>query len=293
MTLTFEQAKHKASDVPRILKYLRKTTEEEDWENYDVTSKQKIDKWLKAQMIVSGAKKCRSYLKQIQSVQEDHANSYDPHDFPALPSDLDGTLDELQATMAEMVEKFKPVIKRPPPLLSTIPSSVDLSTLFAARAASIPEEEEDEPLTPSVAEDDTSETQPTSSTAEAVAAPTLIAVSPPLPSTSTSKPATAATITSSFLDSNALHTDLADQLASMARQLKQNAVHFSESLVKDQAVLNDTHEKIEQNMVTMKEERVRLRDHRGKTWNTTWLMLASVVGVLIAFVLTFMVIRIT
>lgn len=86
---------------------------------------------------------------------------------------------------------------------------------------------------------------------------------------------------------------MTDQLAQMASQLRKNAIHFGEALARDQAVLSDVDEKIGSNYDVMTKERVRLRDHRSKSWGTTWLTMASVLAVVVVFVAMFMVIRVT
>lgn len=93
--------------------------------------------------------------------------------------------------------------------------------------------------------------------------------------------------------STAVQDDLADQLAQMARQLKLNAQHFSEALAKDKGVLEGTEEKLDRNYDVLTKERIRLRDHRGKSRGTTWLVLLSILVVFIGFFLTFFVIRLT
>lgn len=79
----------------------------------------------------------------------------------------------------------------------------------------------------------------------------------------------------------------------MATQLKRNAMHFSDSLAKDQAVVEDAQQKIEGNFDVMKKERVRLRDHRGKSGSTTCLVMLSLAVVAVSFVVMFFVIRVT
>ena len=79
----------------------------------------------------------------------------------------------------------------------------------------------------------------------------------------------------------------------MATQLKHNALHFSSALEKDKAVLEGAQEKLERNHGVMTTERVRLRDHRSKSWGTTWLVVLSIVVAAVGFVLTFFVIRLT
>jgi hypothetical protein len=93
--------------------------------------------------------------------------------------------------------------------------------------------------------------------------------------------------------STALQEELSAQLAQMAGQLRRNAEHFSKALAVDQAVLRDTEEKMSTNYDVMKRERVRLRDHRGKSIGTTCLTITSVFIVTVAFVVMFFVLRFT
>lgn len=77
----------------------------------------------------------------------------------------------------------------------------------------------------------------------------------------------------------------------MATQLKRNAQHFSDSLVKDKAVVEEVQEKLEGNYTVMLKERLRLRDFRGKSGSTTWLVVGVIVAVLLMFVMMVGVIR--
>jgi len=93
--------------------------------------------------------------------------------------------------------------------------------------------------------------------------------------------------------SSAVHDELSLQLAQMATQLKRNALHFSDSLVKDQAVVEQAHQKLEQNHDFMQKERTRLKDHSGKSSSTTWLTVASLLIVGVSFMIMFFIIRLT
>lgn len=102
------------------------------------------------------------------------------------------------------------------------------------------------------------------------------------------------TRTPAFLqNSAALQEEMSAQLAQMATQLKRNALHFSNSLEKDKALVQETQEKLERNFDVMSKERVRLRDHRSKSWGTTWIVVLSMLVAVIGFILTFFVIRFT
>jgi len=87
--------------------------------------------------------------------------------------------------------------------------------------------------------------------------------------------------------------DLSLQLAQMATQLKLNAMHFSDSLAKDKNLVEDAHNKLEGNFDKMKTERVRLRDHRGKSGYTTWMIMGIVKAVILAWVMMFFLIKLT
>jgi len=94
-------------------------------------------------------------------------------------------------------------------------------------------------------------------------------------------------------NSNALQQELSEQLAQMATQLKRNALHFSDSLVQDQAVVEDAQLKFEENYGMMQKQQLRVKDLRGKTGSTTCLVVMSVVVVLFAFVFMVLIIRAT
>ena len=93
--------------------------------------------------------------------------------------------------------------------------------------------------------------------------------------------------------STAMHEELSAQLAQMAGQLRRNAEHFSTALAADQAVLRIAEEKIGANYDVMKRERVRLRDHRGRSLGTTCLTITSVLVVAVAFLIMFFLLRFT
>ena len=93
--------------------------------------------------------------------------------------------------------------------------------------------------------------------------------------------------------STALQDDLAQQLVRMAGQLKSNAELFSSALSEDRAVVAEAETKLEENYDSVTKERVRVRDVGQKSKGTTWLTIISILVVIIAFFLTFLVIRMT
>jgi SNARE protein 1 len=117
-------------------------------------------------------------------------------------------------------------------------------------------------------------------------------VPPTLPTASSATSNITATPTI-LQNSRALQEELSEQLALMATQLRRNATHFSESLLKDKSVVETMQEKLEGNFDFMKKERIRLRDFRGKSGSTTCLVIMSILVVLVAFILIVLVIRVT
>ena len=95
------------------------------------------------------------------------------------------------------------------------------------------------------------------------------------------------------LSTAAVHEELSAQLAQMATQLKRNAIHFSDTLAKDQAVVEEAGLKLESNFDSLHKERTRLRDHSGKSRGTTWLTLFSIIVVFVSFIVMFFIIRFT
>ena len=77
----------------------------------------------------------------------------------------------------------------------------------------------------------------------------------------------------------------------MAVQLKRNALHFSDALAKDQAVLAETEQKLEGNYDVMERERVRLKDHSAKSGGTTCLVVGIILLVVLLFALMVVLIR--
>lgn len=94
-------------------------------------------------------------------------------------------------------------------------------------------------------------------------------------------------------NSQAVQDELSAQLAAMAAQLKRNAVHFAQTLDADKDLVLSAGEKLEQNFDVMTKERVRLRDRGVAARGSTCFVLIAVVGVVIAFAVMVLVIRVT
>lgn len=86
---------------------------------------------------------------------------------------------------------------------------------------------------------------------------------------------------------------MSDQLAQMAVQLKRNAIHFSESLAKDQAVVEETQLKLEGNFDVMQKQTGLTKVLNGKTGSTTCLVMFSIIIVIVLFMFMVSLIRLT
>lgn len=87
--------------------------------------------------------------------------------------------------------------------------------------------------------------------------------------------------------------ELSAQLAQMATQLKMNSLHFTEALARDRAVMEGAEEKLEGNLTRMQAERGRLKITGAKRGSTTWIVLFAIFAVAVAWVVMFLIIRIT
>ena len=178
-------------------------------------------------------------------------------------------------------QKSIPTPRRPPPMLPLMPQPVDEPEKVTSEPPP-PPYEEDQELNEKV-EDSTPKEPilPLPITDDLLTAP-----SEELPSlTSTSRRVP--------LSTAAVHEELSAQLAQMATQLKRNAIHFSDTLTRDQVVVEETNLKMESNYDSMQRERTRLRDHSGKSRSTTWLTLFSIIAVFVSFFVMFFIIRLT
>jgi len=79
----------------------------------------------------------------------------------------------------------------------------------------------------------------------------------------------------------------------MAAQLKLNAQYFTEALVKDKSVMEDAENKLEGNLTRLVGERGRLKVHSAKSGSTTWIVLGAILVVSFAWVVMFLLIRVT
>lgn len=117
---------------------------------------------------------------------------------------------------------------------------------------------------------------------------------PSLPDTKASSTTETRDSTSRFL-STSLQTqeELSAQLAQMASQLKQNSLRFTDALARDRAVMEGAEERLEGNLTKLQKERTRLKVQSGKSGSTTWMVLGAIITVVLAWIFTFLLIRVT
>ncbi|KII92204.1 hypothetical protein PLICRDRAFT_172324 [Plicaturopsis crispa FD-325 SS-3] len=278
---TAEQSLHDQVNLGRLVKRLEKSVSDDDWSE----DARRHDNWLKAQRKVKFGRKL---LKSVEA-----------HDLDPTPQslkryrDVHSTLDRIEGFFVAVQEKTAPKVTRPEPILPKIPLPVNTEAKALSLSTS-PEDLTEEPTVKLAADDLLLSPSDTSALAPQSASLLSSIPTTSLPPPSQTASATKSTAVPAFIqNSNALQQEMSEQLAQMATQLKRNAMHFSESLARDQAVVDEAQEKLEGNYDVMKKERVRLRDHRGKSGSTTCLVLMSMLVVVVAFLLTFFVIRLT
>lgn len=88
-----------------------------------------------------------------------------------------------------------------------------------------------------------------------------------------------------------MHDELTTDLGRMAKQLKLNSQAFGDTLSKDDTVLKEAQEAVENNLHTMTRERKRLDEHYSKSWGTSFMTMGVVLFVCIMFLLVFFTIK--
>ncbi|KAI0051101.1 hypothetical protein FA95DRAFT_1463876, partial [Auriscalpium vulgare] len=278
-----DQILHDRVNLFRLVRRLEKAVAEPE-RSQDASQ----DAWLKSQGMLQKLSHARKLLRNVETYEELQVSPKSRRHY----DDLRQVIDRLEERLTAESDNLTPAPSRPSPLLPTVPLPPPSArranpppihkAAHSSSALSVPEEVEPPEQEAELL------LGPEDRTPPPALDPLPQGSSLALPSSSTSAP------TPAFLqNSSAVQEELSAQLAQMAGQLRRNALHFSEALAKDQAALQDTDEKIGSNFDVMKKERLRLRDHRGKSMGTTCLTFASLIIVLVAFVVMFFVIRIT
>ncbi|PPQ97531.1 hypothetical protein CVT26_006520 [Gymnopilus dilepis] len=308
--------RHDEINLVRLVRRLEKSVANgDDWKPSAILREEEI--WLKAQKSLQHVKFARSLVKNIE------ADEYEPSPKRVKQlNDIKIKLDRFDTFLKDTQETYKPQSRRPDPILPTLPVPVEPTTITtgipSSTSGTIPEtqvspssphletpqsEAKQKSPSPAISTQGLSIVPPdpdeVSPTLISTALPSLLPSYPPETAATSSFARNFGPIPTNRLSHNAggthgttaLHEELSSQLEQMAQQLKRNAVHFSTSLEKDKAVVEDAKMKLEGNYDVMQKERIRLRDHRGKSGSTTWMVVGIILLVLVLFVLMVGVIR--
>ncbi|KAI0338263.1 hypothetical protein BDW22DRAFT_1415622 [Trametopsis cervina] len=286
-----EQVRHDRVNLVRLVRRLDRTVGSKEWED-EMRSPTRAT-WVKTQGMLQKLKFARKLLKTVElhHALEDSSAS-------TRLDEYEDTIAKLETVVNEAHKKVAHQPRRPPPILPTLPLPVLVAPSIASEQAQttvtevLPQHDPGLPLSESLPtlgamlpESSLPQSRPPIDPAAS-----LLPASAP----SSTEKSTLPTGTPAFLqNSAALQEEMSQQLVQMAQQLKRNAVHFASSLNDDKAVVELAQQKMERNFDVLTKERVRLRDHRSKSWGTTWLVVLSLFVAAVGFVLTFLVIRIT
>ncbi|KAF8149393.1 hypothetical protein B0H34DRAFT_185880 [Crassisporium funariophilum] len=298
-----DESQHDEINLIRLVRRLEKSVANtEDWKR----DSGKPDTWLKAQ---SGLQKVKFARKLVRNVELDDVDQ-SPKRIKQV-NDTKIKLDKIESFFKDMEKHSKPNPTRPKPILPTLsipkprsesspPPYTDGFELHEPRPQSHSPHHNlgtGGPSSPGVSTTglfisppDPSEISPTLITS---AIPSLLPANPTYASATTAFTRANATPrkAGAGATSTALQEELSSQLEIMAAQLKRNAIHFSNSLAKDQAVVEDAQQKLERNHDVLLKERVRLRDRHAESRGTTCWVFGIVVMVLLLFMLMASVIR--
>ncbi|KDQ55630.1 hypothetical protein JAAARDRAFT_37032 [Jaapia argillacea MUCL 33604] len=291
-----ERYNHDRINLGRLVKRLEKSVvgqkeeKQQQWEAEERLSLQRTSQKIKYARTLLNNVELHGEAETLEQSRRAHLDS------------VRSTLDRLESAVNELSRRTPSKRVRITPLLPTLPLPKfeeeprphtppdSHSEDVAPESILLPSEQIPSPPVPAIelllSSSDTFRSDPMTSP---LIPPSLPASSlPPKPTSST----TLATGNPSFTrNSNLLHDELSSQLAQMAAQLKQNAIHFSKSLGKDQVLVEEAAVKLDENYDMMKRERLRVRDFKGKSGSTTCLVVMSVVVVMIAFFMMVMLIR--
>ncbi|KDR67789.1 hypothetical protein GALMADRAFT_1061786 [Galerina marginata CBS 339.88] len=300
---------HDEINLVRLVRRLEKSVANPDeWKPSSLLQGGEV--WLTAQKSLQKVKFARRLVKNIE------VNDFEPS--PNRIKQLNDTkikLDRVETFLKDIEQSSKPKSHRPDPLLPTLPvpepppissdaqpSNIELLQDNRVGSLSPPPytDSKEKSLSPGISTHglvisppEPDEISPTLITS---ALPSLLPSYPPETATTSSFARNFGTIPvprkiGGTHGSTALQEELSSQLEVMAQQLKRNALHFSSSLEKDKAVVEGAQGKLEGNYDVMQKERLRLRDHRGKSSSTTWMVFGIIVLVLLLFMLMVAVIR--
>ncbi|GJE92825.1 SNARE domain-containing protein [Phanerochaete sordida] len=289
-----EQVVHDRINLLRLVRKLEKSVDGEEW--LEDTREPSRAAWIKTQGVMQKLKYARRLLKNVELNHDldESSSSTERYD------ELRRLLDRLDLVVRDVNDRVAPKAVRPPAILASLPlpalsarqppppSISEVKVLDLSSSA--------DPVADLAAQDlllSPSDSLPPSSSLPLGTTP-FLSVDPSPISEKPSTTGSASTTKPAFLqNSAALQEEMSEQLAAMAAQLKRNAMHFAGALDADKAVVQAAQEKLERNHDVMSKERVRLRDHRSKSWGTTWLVILSMVVAVVGFIMTFFIIKFT
>ncbi|KAF8578030.1 hypothetical protein K439DRAFT_1363316 [Ramaria rubella] len=282
MNLSKEQLKHDRINLGRLVKRLEKVVSEDRWSEADQNDD---EAWVTVQGMAQKIRHARQLLLNVNCYEELDSQTISP----AYVATMHETLDRLDEVVSVLKQRLEPKSVAQISYLSLLP-------LPTQEEDSTPEHKDAEPspeaeLIPS---EPVSSERPLVESGPDPASDLLPSSSVPhVPESaraSSFKPPSASSLLSASLQT---HEELSNELARMATQLKRNTQFFSESLDKDKTLVQSAAEVLEKNYDSMTKERVRLKDHRGKSFGTTWMVFGSLLAVSIAWIFMFFIIRLT
>ncbi|PAV18733.1 hypothetical protein PNOK_0557600 [Pyrrhoderma noxium] len=121
--MTKDQIRHQVINLRKTLVLLENSVKKEDWSKF--SHKERNDKWLKAQSILSGINYCKGMLNNLTPEHYDYGlgerSSVSGKEFHEESNRI---LEKLESTINEVYEDLKPVPRRLTPILPTIPKPV-------------------------------------------------------------------------------------------------------------------------------------------------------------------------
>ncbi|KAJ3789371.1 hypothetical protein GGU10DRAFT_343524 [Lentinula aff. detonsa] len=266
--------RHDDINLARLIRRLDKAVNGQDWDGSSPN-----DLWLRSLKTLQNVKFAKRLWKNIEL---SGTSAQDSQRYETIRVNLE----QFETFLKTVEQRSKPKNFKPSSVLSDIPKAV-VDTPEAELSLETPEEPSKIVETPST---DNLLTSPANLPSASITSPNPTLISPLFSNASTST----AIASGAFLEnSKARHEAMSEQLAQMAVQLRKNAQNFSEKLAEDKAIVEETQTKLDSNFGMMQKERVRLRDHSGKSGSTTCLVILAVVAVIVTFVFMVALIRLT
>ncbi|KAJ3813110.1 hypothetical protein F5876DRAFT_35814 [Lentinula aff. lateritia] len=258
-------------NLTRLIRRLEKAINGQDWEQ------PANELWLKSLETLQNVKFAKRLLANVELFGIEDSQRYE---------NIRVSLERFETFLESVQQRSMPQNTKPKPVLPSIPQP----TLDIPNSEPPSELQEEIPQHTSIISTDSLLTSPFDSPSASIAWPIPTLVSPLLPTATKST----AIASGAFLEnSKARHEAMSEQLVQMALQLRKNAQNFSEKLVEDKSIVEETQMQLDSNFSVMQKERVRLRDHKGKSGSTTCLVIFAVVAVTITFVFMVALLRLT